>query len=272
MLTETLGNGATTTRGFDALDRMSSNVVAKSGVNLQSFSYAYDTIGNLTQRVDVVQASLAETFAYDKLNRLLQSSGAGLATRSYGYNGLGNVTSKSDVGTYTYPAPTAARPHAVSSIAGTVNGFVNPAFTYDANGNLLTGLGRTLTYTSYNMPATVNGVRLAGGTSYAYTYTYGPEHERVKLVHSSLGTFVYLHPAGHGQLLYEKEVKPGGGVEHKSYINAGGLAVAVLSPRDSRSSRGTNWATGARWVILRRTRCLAERHRPSAEVSSKAAR
>ncbi len=43
------------------------------------------------------------------------------------------------------------RPHAVSSIAGTVNG----SFAYDANGSLTSGLNRTLTYTSFNMPASV---------------------------------------------------------------------------------------------------------------------
>jgi hypothetical protein len=50
---------------------------------------------------------------------------------------------------------------------------VNPTFTYDANGNMLTGRGRTVTYTSYNMP-TVSGVRFAGGQSshQGFDYTY----------------------------------------------------------------------------------------------------
>jgi RHS repeat-associated protein len=231
ILTETLGNGATTTRAYDALERMTGNVVAKTGVNLQNFTYTYDTIGNLAQRVDVVQANLTENFAYDSLNRVLQSSGVGLTTKSFSYNAIGNIVTKSDVGTYNYPLPTAARPHAVSSITGTVNGFVNPSFTYDADGNMLTGLGRTLTYTSFDMPLTVAGVRFAGGASYNYTYTYNADHERTRLVHSTLGTFIYVHPAGRGELLYEKEVKPTGVVEHKNYINAGGLLIGVIIKR-----------------------------------------
>ena len=187
VLTETLGNGATTTRSYDTLDRMTGNVVAKSGVNLQSFTYAYDSIGNVTSRINGVQSNLTENFAYDTLNRLTQSSGAGLTTTSYNYNALGNITYKSDVGTYNYPAVGAARPHAVSSITGTVNGFGNPGFTYDANGNLTAGLGRTLTYTSFDMPLKVTGVRLNGGTSYTYDYTYNAEHERTRLIHSTLG-------------------------------------------------------------------------------------
>ncbi|MDB5905855.1 MAG: Flagellar hook-length control protein FliK, partial [Betaproteobacteria bacterium] len=236
VLTDTLGNAATTTRGYDALDRMTSNVVTKSAVNLQNQTYAYDTIGNLTQRMDVVQANLTESFAYDRLNRLLQSSGTGLTTRSYGYDKWGDITSKSDAGTYNYPLATAAHPHSPNSITGTVNGFVNPGFTYDANGNIATGMGRTYTYTSYNMPATISGVRLAAGTSYSYTYTYNTDHQRTRLVHSTLGTFIYLHPDGAGKLLYEKEVKPTGVIEHKNYINAGGIQVGVLINRSDGST------------------------------------
>jgi hypothetical protein len=63
---------------------------------------------------------------------------------------LTNDVSKSDVGTYTSPSTGSARPHAVASIAGSLT----TSFTYDANGNMLTGAARTLTWTSFNMPAT----------------------------------------------------------------------------------------------------------------------
>ncbi len=46
-------------------------------------------------------------------------------------------------------------------------------------------------------------------------------------------TTFYLNPAGQGQLLYEKEVKPSV-TEHKHYISAGGLLVGIyLSRSDS---------------------------------------
>jgi len=63
---------------------------------------------------------------------------------------------------------------AVSSITGTVNGIVNPSFTYDANGNLTAGLGRTVTWTSYNMVATV-----ARGAN-TLAFTYDSDHQRIK--------------------------------------------------------------------------------------------
>jgi RHS repeat-associated protein len=233
VLNETLGNGLTSTSTYDELERMRSNIVAGSGGTLQNFSYTYDTIGNLTQRVDAVQG-ITESFVYDTLNRLLQASGSGLSTRSLSYNALGNVTYKSDAGTYTYPVPGDYRPHAVASIAGTVNGVANPTFSYDANGNLTSGLNRTLTYTSFNMPATVTAPNnMLPNTNVTYQYTYNAEHERVRhIITRSDGVFTtfYLHPAGKGQLLYEKEVKPSV-TEHKHYITAGSLLIGVYISR-----------------------------------------
>lgn len=57
-----------------------------------------------------------------------------------------------------------------------VSGLVNATYTYDANGNLVSGNGRTLTYTSFNAPASISTA------SYGYAYTYNAEHERVRLV------------------------------------------------------------------------------------------
>ncbi|MBX9641194.1 MAG: RHS repeat-associated core domain-containing protein [Mycobacteriaceae bacterium] len=251
ILTETLGNGLTTTKTYDALDRPTLNKVSNGGTDHQHFTHQYDTLGNMTQRVDVVQSSLTEAFSYDRLNRLLQSSGSGLTTHSYTYNAIGNITSQSGRGTYRYDASGSCTPgsgggaYAVKCIEGTVNGFTNPAFSYDANGNMTSGLGRTLTYTSYNMPAQVVGVGYSGGTSTTYDYVYNAEHERTKLVHSTLGSFIYLHPAGKGQLLYEKqtEASPSTRIEHKYYISAGGIAVAVHYARENPNVTETTTAT-----------------------------
>jgi hypothetical protein len=46
------------------------------------------------------------------------------------------VTSQSGLGTYTYTAAGRPRLRGVTSITGTFNGIVNPAFLYDANGNI----------------------------------------------------------------------------------------------------------------------------------------
>src|SRR5207244_1472015 len=117
-------------------------------------AYTYDPIGNITDRVDSVNG-VTEHFAYDNLNRLTMASGTGpsgpLTTRSFDYDALGNMIYKSDVGTYAYPPSGSVRPHAVSSVSGPVNA----TYSYDANGNLLSGAGRTFTYTGFNMPVTI---------------------------------------------------------------------------------------------------------------------
>lgn len=216
---ETLGNGLSTTRNYDLLDRPLSITAGGVGGNVEQLTYQYDLLGNVTQRVDVVQGSLTENFTYDSLNRLTQVSGVGLATRSLNYDAFGNITYKSDVGTYTYPASGQGR-HAVASISGTVN----TSFTYDANGSLTAGYNRTLTYTSYNLPATI------AGNGYTFTYTYNADHERVRLINAA-GTSIYLHPAGKGQLLYEKEIPTSGATEHKHFITAGSILVGVYITR-----------------------------------------
>ncbi len=60
--------------------------------------------------------------------------------------------SKSDVGNYAYPAAGSPQPHAVMSVSG---GAVSTSFSYDANGNQTSGLGRSIVFTSYNKPASI---------------------------------------------------------------------------------------------------------------------
>lgn len=241
----------TQTRGFDPVDRLSS-VVAGTVHNL---SYSYDALGNVKQRVDSID-NVTENFSYDTLNRLTIASGPNLLTRSFNYDALGNMTYKSDVGggTYTYPPSGAGsvRPHAVSSVAGTVNGLSNPLYSYDANGNLtqVNAAGgnpcptpqaageRCAAYMSFNMPANIKG-KDASGNSTTYTWTYSPEHERVRLVTVLLTgtqTTIYLHPSGGSNLFYEKEIKPDGSLEHKHYINAGAQLVGVYVMKSAYAS------------------------------------
>jgi RHS repeat-associated protein len=220
-LTELLGNGLTTTRSYDVVDRLTAVASGNGTATVHSHTYAYDALGNLTQRIDQTQ-SVTENFSYDNLNRLTLVSGT-VATRSFSYNAIGNMTAKSDVGSYTYPASGAGaiRPHAVTQVTG----IVNASYTYDANGNLISGNGRTLTYTSFNHPATISTA------SYGYAYTYNAEHERVRLVTTRPDdtlTSLYFHPDGKGKLFYEREQRQSDGrLEHKHYIQAGAELVGV---------------------------------------------
>jgi RHS repeat-associated protein len=187
LLQQTAGNSVVTTNTFDANTGLLTNVRAGPSNAVAQFDYTYDTIGNLTYRSDDF-VGVFERFCYDNLNRLTNSatgasgvttctsSGSGITTKTIGYDQLGNISSKSDVGTYSYPASGSGsvQPHAVSSIAGTVNGVTNPSYTYDLNGNMTVGAGLTATYTSFNMAATIT----QGSTTIGFTYD--SDHQRIK--------------------------------------------------------------------------------------------
>ena len=126
-----------------------------SGTVIQDLAFAFDSVGNLTQRADSRQ-SLVEDFLYDDLNRVVESQAvtggqapATLAilpvamwnqpegtttTINVTYDDLGNILSKTDIGTYAYGETHgscltgAAGPHAVSSVSGTKTA----TYCYDA--------------------------------------------------------------------------------------------------------------------------------------------
>ncbi|NJM28586.1 MAG: hypothetical protein HC856_11045, partial [Pseudanabaena sp. RU_4_16] len=150
-----------------------------------------------------------EAFTYDNLNRLIQASGA--VTKTYRYDAIGNITYKSDVGSYAYPASGAnsIRPHAVTSVGGPINA----SYNYDANGNMIGGAGRTLTYTSFNKPASI------GTGTASITYLYDANDNRIRQIADGKTT-TYIGN------LFEREVS--NGVAHdKSYVYAGSTLVVI---------------------------------------------
>lgn len=213
---EALGNGLLTQRNFSdwsgrlgAIAGGPDNGSGAIGSNsVQNDTYVYDALGNLATRVQLGNsgALVTENFStYDALNRLKSSQVVGQSAKTYNYDELGNLTLRSGVGSYAYPpsGTGSVRPHAVSSITGTVLGVTNPSFTYDANGNFSSGGGRTATWTSFNAPATVS----KGATT--TTFAYGPEGQRAKQTLST-GTTIYYGGA------IEKEV--GGSTVIKTYL------------------------------------------------------
>jgi RHS repeat-associated protein len=218
---QTAGNGIVTNETFDPNTGRLTAIGAGTGSTVENFSYVYDALGNVTTRQDV-NAALTETFQYDSLNRLTSStitgSSASPPAKSFAYDALGNITTKSDVGTYTYPAAGAPLPHAVTSISG---GTISATFTYDANGNQTGGNGRTIGYSSYNMPSSI-----AQG-SVNVSFTHDTEHQRLTKTDtngSTVTTTVYL---GAGAVLAEKVTGASGAVTWNEYVSAGGGLVAV---------------------------------------------
>lgn len=184
---QTSGNGIVTTRTFSATTGRLQSIAAGAGNSVQSSAYTYDLLGNPLSRTDDTQ-NLSESFTYDPLNRLLTATVSGnvAPAKAYAYNSIGNMMSKSDVGTYSYAPPGSPLPHAVMSISGST---ISTTFAYDPNGNQTSGLGRTITWTSYNMPATITqGTRTV-------SFQHDTEHQRIKQVAPD-GNTLYIHAFG----------------------------------------------------------------------------
>jgi len=154
---ETLGNGLVARRSFDAVNGWIRSIQTGpgGGASIQNLAYQWDRVGNLTERRDLNQ-SLTESFVYDNLHRLDYSQLNGSTNLDLGYDSMGNISFKSDVGNYSYH-PT--KKHAVASTSAPSDW----SFEYDANGNMTTGRGQNITWTSFNLPASITLPGSGGG-------------------------------------------------------------------------------------------------------------
>lgn len=133
-------------------------------LDVGQFDFTYDYDGRLigADNYNGTQEALDHTFTYDP---------------------FGNMRSNSLVGIYTYPHPNSPRPHTPTDVDG-------ETFTYDANGNMLTGLnGKVMTYDGENRPLTVTNA--AGTTS----YEYAPDGTRLKKIDPNGDVTLYLQYA-----------------------------------------------------------------------------
>lgn len=214
---EDFGNGTGLLRVFDPNTQRLTQIGTvrdSDSTLLQNFVYGYDLVGNLASRTETTQ-SASETFSFDSRNRL--TSIAGSSPKTYAYNDIGNILSKSDVGTYAYP--TSGKIHAVSSAGGV-------SYSYDLNGNLIGAATTTLSWTSFNMPASVQ----VG--SNAFSWQYDADLLRVKYVTPSKST-VYV--AG-GESVLVENVTSGGVTHQRHYIYANGKAIAQYTTHSTGTS------------------------------------
>ncbi len=214
---EVYGNGITNDYTYNQatgqLQQLHSSLLTIDPI--RDLEYQYDEYQNVTSREDHAN-DIRETFEYDRLDRLTRTdivSATYISTEFNGsqtqsYDALGNITHKSDVGHYTYGVGIAG-PHAVTQVAGSKN----TSYTYDSNGNMTSGDGRQITWSSFNKPTLITK-----GASSA-TFAYGPDRARYKKTNHAGHKTLYV-----GQL-YEQVTK-GNNVEEKHYIYANGQLVA----------------------------------------------
>uniref|UniRef100_UPI0005707ECE RHS repeat-associated core domain-containing protein n=1 Tax=Zooshikella ganghwensis TaxID=202772 RepID=UPI0005707ECE len=224
------GNGATTLRVFDAKTGrlQDSGAYISSTTQIEDLHFAYDELGNLTQREDKRQ-KIHETFAYDQLNRLTEVTAklsSNTLTTSVQYDALGNITHKSDVGDYQYAdkcGSQQAGPHALTKTTGSQNA----TYCYDANGNMTSGNGRTVRYTAFDKPDQI----IRG--DYQIDLVYGPDQKRVRRIDQGpTGTSTTYYQSG----IYEKVVSDTGKIQHKHYI--GDVAI-ITKTENAGTEEGT---------------------------------
>jgi len=159
--------------------------------------------------------SLGPGFESQRAHCLLHSKRNGVTNADVTLDAIGNITWKMGIGSYTY--------HATKKRAVIQAG--SHPYGYDANGNLTSRDGSTISYTSYNLPSGIN----AGSNS--STLSYGAFRNRSKQVAVTAGiteTTIYV-----GGLL--EKVTRGSITEYRHRIE-GGAGLAALYIRRSSGS------------------------------------
>ncbi|KJZ07425.1 hypothetical protein TW85_24775, partial [Marinomonas sp. S3726] len=231
----------TTTRSYDAATGFVQTI--KSGWNGESdaqlSSYTFDSLGNLKKRDNklfmdsiTTQANqrTGQSFTYDALNRLaswntrqFEDNQDAIQTLSMSYAANGNILSKPGVGNYTYGANQGVHnctvtpgPHAVSYIEGKGN------YCYDQSGNMLSGDGKILTYTSFDKPKTISKASENTTTEILYGPSLG-RYKRIDTIAGETQTTWYLDG------LYEKVLGKNSKVTERFYLADFGLMERTVA-------------------------------------------
>lgn len=180
-----LPNGVVNTTHYDHSSRIDNVNATKGTTTSVDRGYVYDNAGADSGLIRAMKNTVANTntvYTYDAVNRLAgdtvktgTTAGAGtsVSSNSYLYDLNGNMTKQVTGGTTTYYGYNAADQMCWSAtLTGT--GCTTPPsgteFTYDGNGNTLTGdtTTGTNTWTNYDQQATTT---VGGAQSYTYAGT-----------------------------------------------------------------------------------------------------
>lgn len=219
----------------------------------QYLQYTWDGFGNLQQRCDA-NRGLIENFTYDGLNRISASnvytggtagtcsaSTAG-AAMTLTYDAIGNIQTRTNTGitvgagkqndTYTYGD--SSHPYAVTGVTS-----ISGTYAYDANGNMTSGNGRTITWNDDNLPASISSVSTVAGNNTvtgSSTFNYGPDMQRYYQSATVGGNTIDTTYVGG---LFEIVAIVGGGTQYRHNIVADGGVVAVHAIDQSATASNT---------------------------------
>ncbi|MFT3925432.1 MAG: RHS repeat-associated core domain-containing protein [Myxococcales bacterium] len=222
------GDGLQTVRSFDGVGRLRSQVTstpATSGGELERLNFDYFKNSNLKAKQDDVNIR-SESFGYDSLGQLtswsVSAAGSERTRNTFVYDFLGNLTAVQGTagawGSTTFGHGSGgAGPHAVVSAGPDTYG-------YDLRGRQVSGGGRTIQYTNFDLPKSI--ARLGSTTQFAYDAA-GRRASKQSATEST------LYMGG----LYEKRwaKPPAASVEatdHVFYVHAEGELVAQVTRRE----------------------------------------
>jgi RHS repeat-associated protein len=167
-------NATSTTRSYSAARGWLNSITTSNGrYNVQQDVYTRNAEGKITQ-ASSPYAYQTVSYTYDEMHRMTSATNATSSSQSLTvtYDLLGDITATSSLGAYAYPAAGQARPHAVTQAGAN-------SYAYDANGNLVSGAGRSIAYDGANRIANINGA----------TYAYDGEGRRVKKTVNGVTTY-----------------------------------------------------------------------------------
>lgn len=181
--TVSFANGVTTQYNYYSQNnRLLSIIISKQTNGLINLQYQYDNVGNITSISDYHDHTKDRTLKYDDLNRLIEANSQAYGGNLvYQYDMIGNMTYNCRYGYYFYDPN---HKHAVNRIDK--NGTTVDTYSYDNNGNMTGGAGRTLTSYDYNNMPT----RITDG-SMTVDSVYDANGNRVKKIVSS-STTIYI--------------------------------------------------------------------------------
>jgi RHS repeat-associated protein len=183
-----LPNGVQVGYSYDAASRLISLVHQITGVNIDSFSYSHDKVGNRTSMTDL---SGTHAYGYDNLYRLISAAHPQPANPAelYTFDPVGNRLSSAQHPNWSYDTN-----NRLLSFNGT-------SFTYDNNGNMISRTDQTGTTTyQYDAENRLVGINKPDGAVIAYRYD--PFGRRIEK--NVNGTIIrYLYDAE--DILYEMD-------------------------------------------------------------------
>lgn len=157
------GNHVLSTKKYNNLSGQLESLKTQFGTSniLRDQLYEYDGNNSVT-RIEDKSRNLVQTYQYDEKDQLTDMSQTlnGANTNShYDYDGFGNMTEKSGTGSMAYNGK-----NQLTSL--TRENGQTVSYTYDANGNQVTGGRRTVQWTPFNKASQV--VRAGNVTEYQY--------------------------------------------------------------------------------------------------------